>query len=210
MEVKERIVSKAEELFMRYGIRSITMDDIARELAVSKKTIYQYFKDKDDLVMHVAFSHFNNDKNEICQITQNCENAIAEVIEMSKHLKSTLREVNPSLFFDLQRYHPKVWQLWQEHKKGFIIEQVKHNIERGIKEKVYKEDLNIEVLAILRVAQIEMAFNNEIFPPSKFDILTTQITLLEHFIRGIVTKKGYELLEEYFNKATPSDLPIYN
>ncbi len=203
METKERIIAKAEELFMRYGIRSITMDDIARDLAVSKKTIYQYFKDKDDLVMNVGLSHFEQDKSEICQITQDCENAIAEVIEMSKHLKNTLRGVNPSLFFDLQRYHPKAWNLWQEHKRGFIIEQVKRNIERGIQEKIYKSDLNVEVLAILRVTQIEMAFDTTIFPPERFDILNTQMVFLEHFIRGIVTQKGYNLLEEYFSKETP-------
>lgn len=206
MDAKERIITKAEELFMRYGIRSITMDDIARDLAVSKKTIYQFFKDKDDLVMHVGLRHFEQDKSEICQIAQDCENAIAEVIGMSKHLKNTLKGVNPSLFFDLQRYHPKVWNLWQEHKRGFVIEQVKRNIERGIREQVYKKDLNIEILAILRVTQIEIAFDTIIFPPDRFDILTTQMVFLEHFIRGIVTQKGYDLLEEYFSKEAPINL----
>jgi len=204
METRERIIAKAEELFMRYGIRSITMDDIARDLAVSKKTIYQFFKDKDDLVIHVGLRHFNQDKNEICQIAQTCENAIAEVIEMSKHFKNTLKGVNPSLFFDLQRYHPKAWNLWQEHKRNFIIEQVKRNIQRGITEKLYRNDLNVEILAILRVTQIEMAFDTTIFPSDKFDILTIQITFLEHFIRGIVTKKGFEILEEYFKKEQPA------
>lgn len=206
METRERIIAKAEELFMRYGIRSITMDDIARDLAVSKKTIYQFFKDKHDLVMHVGLHHFEKDKTQICQIAQNCENAIVEVIEMSKHLKNKLKGINPSLFFDLKRYHPKAWKLWQEHKRGFVIEQVKRNIERGIEEGIYKKDLNVEVLAMLRVTQIEIAFDTTIFPPDKFDALTTQMVFLEHFIRGIVTQKGYDLLEEYFGKETPVNL----
>lgn len=200
METKERILAKAEELFMRYGIRSITMDDIARDLAMSKKTIYQFFKDKDDLVYQMGVRHFEQDKSEICQIMQSAGNAIDEVIGMSRHLKNNLKGVNPSLFFDLQRYHPKAWSLWQEHKKGFIIEQVKKNIEQGVQEGLYKADLNIEILAILRVMQIEMAFDGTLFPPDKFDILTIQITFLEHFIRGIVTPKGFALLEEYFTK----------
>jgi len=200
VDTKERILAKAEELFMRYGIRSITMDDIARDLAISKKTIYQFFQDKDDLVYQMGLRHFNQDKNDICQIMESAGNAIDEVIAMSRHLKNNLKGVNPSLLFDLQRYHPKAWSLWQEHKKGFIIEQVKKNIEQGVQEGLYKADLNIEILAILRVTEVEMAFDSNLFPPDKFDILTIQITFLEHFIRGIVTPKGFALLEEYFTK----------
>lgn len=205
MDVKERILAKAEELFMRYGIKTITMDDIARDLAISKKTIYQYFKDKDDLVYQMGIRHFENDKCEIRQINQVSENAIEQAIALSRHLKNNLKGMNPSVFLDLQRYHPKAWKLWQEYKREFIIEQVKHNIRQGVEEGLYKPDLNIDILAILRVNQIEMAFDVALFPPDKFDILTIQITFLEHFIRGIVTQKGYTVLEEYFAKE-PQDV----
>jgi len=188
---------------MRYGIRSITVDDIARELAVSKKTIYQHFKDKDELVKQMVERHFACDKEEWEKIMACCNNAIDEVIIMSKHLKNSLKGINPSLFFDLQRYHPNAWALWQEHKKN-IIENVKRNILQGIAEGLYRDDLDVETLAILRVKEIELAFEPDLFPPQKFDLLHTQIVFLEHFVRGIVTSKGYQLLEEVFaeNKHT--------
>lgn len=200
MENKERILIKAEELFMRYGIRSITMDDIARELAISKKTIYQYFQDKDALVEQVAERYFSRDQEQIHRICQHTENAIDEVILISQHLKNRLKGVNPSVFFDLQRYHPKTWALWQEHKRNFIIAQVRRNLEQGIAEGLYRKDLDVEALAILRVTEIEMPFDIQLFPPEKFDVVSLQMTFLEHFIRGIVTVKGLEVLEKTLQK----------
>ncbi len=204
MENRERILAKAEELFMRYGIRSITMDDIARELAISKKTIYQYFQDKDALVEKVADRHFQQDEQQICKISEHTENAIDEVILMSQHLKNRLKGVNPSVFFDLQRYHPKTWALWQAHKRNFIIAQVRKNLEQGISEGLYRQDLNVEALAILRVTEVEMAFDIQLFPPNKFDLVSLQMTFLEHFIRGIVTPKGLEVLESTLQKYEKS------
>ncbi|MDX1905114.1 MAG: TetR/AcrR family transcriptional regulator, partial [Thermonemataceae bacterium] len=130
-----------------------------------------------------------------------CENAIDIIVTMSKHLKNTLRGINPSLFFDLQRYHPNTWDLWQNHKKTFIIETIKKNMEQGIAEGLYRNDVNVEILAILRVKEIELAFDIDVFPPQKFDLLSVQITFLEHFIRGIVTAKGYAVLEDLFAKS---------
>ncbi|PKQ70026.1 TetR/AcrR family transcriptional regulator [Raineya orbicola] len=214
MEHKERILAKAEELFMRYGIRSITMDDIARELAISKKTIYQYFQDKDALVEQVADRHFRQDETQICKISEHTENAIDEVILMSQHVKNRLKGVNPSVFFDLQRYHPKTWALWQEHKRNFIIAQVRRNLEQGVSEGLYRPDLHIEALAILRVAEIEMSFDIQLFPPDKFDLVSLQMTFLEHFIRGIVTSKGLEVLEKTLQKYEKvfnfSNISIFN
>ncbi len=204
MENRERILAKAEELFMRYGIKSITMDDIARELAISKKTIYQYFQDKDTLVEEVADRHFQQDEEEICKISEYAENAIDEVILMSQHLKNRLKGVNPSVFFDLQRYHPKTWTLWQAHKHNFIIAQVRKNLVQGISEGLYRQDLDVEALAILRVTEIEMSFDIQLFPPNKFDLINLQITFLEHFIRGIVTSKGLNVLESTLQKYEKS------
>ncbi|MCS6794750.1 MAG: TetR/AcrR family transcriptional regulator [Raineya sp.] len=200
MENRERILTKAEELFMRYGIRSITMDDIARELAISKKTIYQYFQDKDTLVEQVAERYFHQDVEQVCKISEQAENAIDEVILMSQHLKNRLKGVNPSVFFDLQRYHPKTWAMWQTHKHNFIIAQVRKNLEQGIAEGLYRQDLNVEALAILRVTEVEMAFDIQLFPPAKFDLVSLQMTFLEHFIRGIVTQKGLSVLEKTLQK----------
>jgi AcrR family transcriptional regulator len=197
LETNERILQKAEELFMRFGIRSVSMDDIAKELAVSKKTIYQFFKDKEALVMGVAHLHFNKDVCDMQGIKEQAGNALEEMILLSEHLKRNFMNINPVIFYDLQKYHIKAWGLFREHRERFIIETIKDNLRRGIADGLYRSDINVEILAILRVEEVQLGFNQDVFPSNRFNFLELQIQFVEHFMRGIITKKGFELLEAY-------------
>lgn len=201
MEIKERILTAAEELFLQYGFRSITMDDIAKHLAVSKKTIYQFFTDKDEIVCMVASRHFDKEK-EVClhHIFANAENPVDELLRVSKHIKTASININPSIIFDLQKYHPKAWQIFRDYKQNFILQHLLRNLRQGVADGLYRPDINIEVLARLRLEQVQLAFDATIFPPAQFNFFEIQIQFLEHFIRGIVTEKGLQLLHEYKTK----------
>ena len=199
-ETKERILTKSYELFSRYGLKSMTMDEIARETGVSKKTVYQFFTDKDELVLEVSKHHFMNDISEIEEMALKAANPIDELVMITKHMKKNLTNINPCLFFDLKKSYPTAFDCWKEHKSTFIMEHIKKNINKGIEQGLYRADINVEVLAIMRLEQIEMCFSQDVFPPNKFSIVDVQITLISHFIRGIVTEKGYKMLEEYENK----------
>ena len=103
--IKEKIQKGAEELFMRYGVRSISMDDIARHLTVSKKTLYQHFADKEDIVTVTCKAHLDRNAEEFQVIRKTAKNAIEELVQLSVCLKRNMQDMNPSLLFDLQKYH---------------------------------------------------------------------------------------------------------
>ncbi len=199
-ESKDRILTKSYELFCRYGVKSMTMDEIARETGVSKKTVYQFFADKDALVLEVSQHHFQCDMKEIEEMFAQAENPIDEMMSLTKHMRKTLTNINPTLFFDIKKFYPKAWDSWKEHKNTFIMEHIKNNINKGIEQGFYRADINVEILAIMRIEQVELGCNPDIYSPNKFKIIDVQIEFINHFIRGIVTEKGYKMMEEYKNK----------
>lgn len=196
-ETKDRIIVGADELFMRLGIKSVTMDDIASHLAVSKKTIYQHFKDKDALVTSVTKVHMQQDEKEVEALVEESENAIQELFFISKYIKAHVAKMNPSIMYDLKKYHSKAWANFQEHKMNCIYNTVVKNIERGKKEGTYREAVNAEIVSILRMQSIEMAFNPSLFPVPEFDLLEVNMQLFEHFVYGVVTTKGADLYDKY-------------
>jgi AcrR family transcriptional regulator len=194
--VKEKILKSSEALLTRYGTRSISMDDIARHVGVSKKTLYQHFADKEDLVTEVCFSALKCDQEEYESIEATAENAIDELVKISLVMKKQMAETNPTLIFDLQKFHPRAWSVWIDFRENTIRESVVRNLKQGIREGYFREDIQPEMLAILRLQILEMAFNPELFPKDQFELSQVQAHLFEHFIYGIVTDKGRKLYDK--------------
>lgn len=205
-DAKERIVNGARELFMKYGIRSVSMDDIARHLGASKKTIYQYFADKDEIVTQVAQMHMANDRQEFDQIKEVAKDALDELIRTSIFFRKHIQQMNPSLMFDLQKYHGKAWMLWQEYKKQHVFEAVVKNMKRGIEEGLFRPTLNAEVLASMRIEVVELAFDTDVFPASQFNLTEVQMHLFDHFIYGLLTEKGRKQYEKYKQEPNNHEL----
>ncbi|MFK7951941.1 MAG: TetR/AcrR family transcriptional regulator [Ekhidna sp.] len=197
MEAKAKILGAAEELFMQYGIRSVTMDDVARDASMSKKTLYQYFDNKDTLVFEVALNHFEGEAKEFEEIANHAEDAIHEVILVSQCLRKHVFKMNPSLLFDMQKYHGKAWDEYLNFKHSTIRGNIKQNIDKGIREGYFRGELDSEVMSTLRVEQVQLVFNPKIFPTNKFDFATVQLQILDHFIYGLLTDKGRIKYEEY-------------
>ena len=195
MDISQKILEIADSLFHKYGIRSISMDEIARELSISKKTIYQYFKDKDDIVYQVTVRNIKLDKEEFEEVFQSSKDAIDELLKISQCIRVKLKEINPSLLFDINKYHPRSWELWIEYKNHFMKNHIFRSIERGIKEGFFRNDLNAEVLAKLRIEQVEMSFDERVFPRTEFNFLEVQMALFDHFVHGLLTVKGQEIYE---------------
>ena len=197
MEADERILIAAKDLFWKYGVKSITMDDIGKELGMSKKTIYQYFKDKDAVVLQISKNEFELRKKECDEICTESKNAIHEIILMMKQMSEMFSRMNAKLFYDLQKYHPDTWKLFNEFKEDYILHSIEHNLMRGIEEGLYRPKLNIRIIAKLRAFQVEMAFNPSIFPPDKFSIIDVQMQMIDHFLHGVATIKGHRLINKY-------------
>lgn len=197
IEVRNRILEGAMNLFNRYGVRSVTMDDVAREVSMSKKTLYQYFVNKDGLVTAVAKYHMDLEREEFSQIEHESVNAIDEIHQISKCMRRNIQDMNPSLLFDLQKFHHEAWDIYLAFKNEFIRGNIEDNLNRGIREGYYRQELDIKVLAKFRVEQVQMIFDQQIFPPEQFNFIEVQMQLLDHFIHGLLTEKGRNLYQKY-------------
>lgn len=209
INTKEKIQKGAEELFMRYGVRSISMDDIARHLSVSKKTLYQHFTDKEDIVTVTCKAHIDRHAEEFKRIRKDARNAIEELFQLSVCLKRNMQDMNPSLLFDLQKYHPKAWSVWLDHKNNFIRESVVRNLRQGMQEGYFRPEIDPEVIAAVRLEMVQLAFNEEIFPRERFRLPEVQMQIFEHFVFGLLTDKGRKLYLKYKqeNKQEPIKTP---
>ena len=197
MEPKDRILKGAEELFFKYGIKSITMDDIAKHLAISKKTIYQFFEDKNELLETLMKQRLELNICEMDQITKDAENVITETLQLMKHMGAIFAQMNPNVFYDMQKYHPTAWKIFKQFKEVKLAKVVENSITRGVKEGLVRSDINPKIMARLRLEEVEMGFNPQIFPPDKFKITDVQVALLDHFLLGICTIKGHKLMNKY-------------
>jgi len=197
MEPQERILQKAHELFMLYGIRSVSMDEIANHLGISKKTIYQYFPDKDALVESVINIELNCSTRECESISSICENPIHELFLSLDNFHETISMMNPSLIYDLEKYHPKTYKKVNDHKFTFLYEIIKSNLERGVEEGLFREDINIPILTKFRLASVFLIFNQEIFPQAKYQLSDILNEITDNFLFGITTPKGQKLITKY-------------
>lgn len=196
---KEKILKVSKGLFQKYGIRSVTMDDIAQKLAMSKKTIYQYFKDKKEIIHTVIDNWILEHIEKSEEIENQAVDSIDAILSVSKYIQNFYEETNPAMVYDLRRHYPETWDLVRKYRDR-MQNTIKRNIRKGIDNGLYRSDLNISVMAALR---IEMAFikdNEDLFPPNQYDLLEVDLQLLEHFVRGLVTKEGFEKLEKYKNE----------
>jgi TetR/AcrR family transcriptional regulator, cholesterol catabolism regulator len=197
MEVKDRILEAARELFFKYGIKSITMDDIAKHLAMSKKTIYQFYEDKNQLLNTLTKNLLLKNQYEIEEVTVSSKDAIHEIIQIMKHMDIMFSQMNPNLFYDMQKYHPVSWKQFKDFKNECIMEMVVKNLYKGVEQGLYRKDMDIKVIATLRLQEVEMAMDPFVFPPGKFSIASVQLALLDHFLHGITTIKGHKLINKY-------------
>lgn len=205
MEVKERILLKAEALFWKFGTRSITMDDISRDIGMSKKTLYQHFTDKDDIVYQVILYRMEqNRENVTCHIAD-AHDPIEELLLASEMMRQHLADMNPALMIDIQRHYPRAWEVCTEFKEKFLLESIRSNLRKGIEQGLYRPEIDVEIMARLRVELIRMAFETDVFPRTLAGMVEVQIQLLHHFVRGILTEKGsiiyHQYVQEHQNKT---------
>ncbi len=197
MEIKDRILNHAQRLFMRNGIKSVSMDDIAADMGMSKKTLYKWFENKDQIVLGTMTRHLNTAEGQCSMVAGNAANAVEEMLNVSQWADEQFSGIHPSIFHDLKKYHPAAWDLFGAHKNTFILEQIIKNLRRGMAEGLFRPDLDVEVLARLSLAQIELAFDPVLYPPAQFAPVRVNRVFDEHFLLGVATLKGHKLINEF-------------
>ena len=191
----ERILSESLRLFMKNGIRSITMDDIAKELGISKKTIYQYVANKTELVEKVL-AYMSEQERIVCIDGDTTKmNAIDILLSVSRNVSRQLKDFNPINAFELQKYYPAIFREFVIRKRDHVFLQVKRNFEQGISEGLYRIDLNIDLVARLYVQKLEDVHNQEFLESVNFGFEKVFEVMFDNHIRGIANAEGLAYYE---------------
>jgi TetR/AcrR family transcriptional regulator, cholesterol catabolism regulator len=197
MEIKERIMVKAEELFMQYGIRSVSMDDISNALGMSKKTLYQYYADKDELVDAVVDAHITQIQGDCLNCRKDARDAVHEIFITMERIMAEFNNMNPMLLYDLEKFHFKSYQRFRDHKEKFLAEIIRENLEWGIKDELYRPEINVDIITKFRLDSMMIPFNVGLFPPGKYNLGELSEKIIEHFVYGLATIKGHKLIQKY-------------
>jgi AcrR family transcriptional regulator len=194
--MKEKIIQKAAELHFKYGIKNVTMDQIAQELGISKKTIYTYFLNKDDLVSQTSDYIFDRVQSEIDKIYSMKLNPYEELFHVKGVVKRMLSNTKIAPYYQLKKYYPEIAERLEKKKFESMMEFLEHNLNKGIKKGYYKEDLDKEFIKRIYFANVQNINNEELFPPDQFDLAQLMDTFLGMFLSGISTKKGRKKMKE--------------
>jgi TetR/AcrR family transcriptional regulator, cholesterol catabolism regulator len=197
MEINKNteLVKKISDFFYRCGIKSVTMDDIARELCISKKTLYQYFKDKNDIIEQIMSLHIEMLQSDLCSLYNDSDNAINVLLVVSKYVSEQYKRLHPSVTYDLQKYYPAAWKRHTDYRKTHIVDNIKKNMEIGIQQGFYRNDLNLDIIARLYLSRIENLLHDEsLLKDYNFEELFN--TIFIYHIRGIANQQGLEYLEK--------------
>lgn len=197
---RQEVVDKVRTLYSEYGIRSVTMDDVVRELGISKKTLYQYFNDKSELVSAVLECERSSRMKEYTNALKNVSNAIEEMLRYYDLQKNMIKEHNPSMMYDLKKYYPKIHNEFLEKKRKVIFESVIGNLKRGKTEGLYRTELDEEIVARLNLMRIEALINIGIFSNEEMMMPNFFKELFTYHMYGIVSEKGRKMLEQNIDK----------
>ena len=197
LDTKQRIQKAAHGLVMQYGIRSISMDDIAANLGMSKKTIYQYFKDKDELVEAVVDEVILTNQYACKADIDRSENAVHEIFLVMDMMAEMFKTMNPSILHDMQKYHPAAFSKFSKHKNEFLYNVCTQNLQRGIREELYRPEMAVDILCRYRVETMFVPFNPEFQQKLKQSLAKIEEEILIHFLFGLVSQKGYKLIMKY-------------
>ena len=196
-EVKLRMVQAAHDLFMQLGVKSVSMDDISTRLGISKKTLYKHFPDKESLVVAVVQSLLKHSRKVCEDCTSNSQNALHELMLSVQHMYELFSHMNPSILFDLYKFYPKAYKLFKKHKEEFLLGMIRNNLNKGIREEIYRSNMKVDVVAKFRLESITIPFHPEFLHGLNTSLADVAKEIAHHFINGIINSKGAKLLPRY-------------
>lgn len=191
------MVEEVRDLFIRYGIRSVTMNDIARELGVSKKTLYQEVDSKDELVRKVMEFDMNEEREAMIAFGETCSDAIDQMVQTTVFLMQKMRKISPVCHYDLRKYHGVLWSELESRHLNFIYDFLKRNIEWGQEKGLYRKAAAPEIISRFFVHMASAAVNEMYFPLDTYQRDQLLMQLISYHINGITTPKGVKLWRKH-------------
>jgi AcrR family transcriptional regulator len=192
----QEILEKTSELFLEFGIRNLNMDDISRSLGISKKTLYQYVKSKEDLIEKLFYYDEVKKDKEMARILAKDLNAIETLVQVSIMVFEEMSRFNPKLTFELKKYYEPLFQQFMVRKQNLIFALISRNIEKGITQGLYRNDINIELVAGLYVRNLVMMHNKDFCMVENITFEQLFEVMFENHIRAISTPEGIAYFEK--------------
>lgn len=200
MDIAEKILSVSTDMFRQYGFKTITMDDIARRAGISKKTLYQHYLNKQDVVL-AAINWYQRSISDACHEALNTsENAVEAMVKLTDVLSQTFRDVNPLAMLELQRFFPEAHDNFRKTLFDRDMAAIRDNILRGVEQGFYREDLNAELLAIYRLESCLIMMQPNLLLNERYTTQIVGVEIFEHFLYGIMTSKGEKVYKKYKEK----------
>ena len=187
---------------MQFGIRTVTMDDIAKHLSISKKTIYLYFKDKRELVNTITEAHLATEEVRFEDVVNESENTVHEMILVSECLRDSMQEMKINIMNELQKFYPEAWELYMDFKQNVMKRSIQDVIERGQKEGHFRNEIDPELIALMRIEQVQTFFIKKHYLAKQYSLAEVQLQLFDHFIHGLFTIDGHKLFNQYITTNT--------
>jgi AcrR family transcriptional regulator len=197
-----KILEEAKQLFMRIGIKSVSMDDIAQILRISKKTIYKCFKDKQDLVNRVIEEKINFEKSTLKKYANSNKNAIQLMIDFSRYISQSNKNLNPTMIYDMQKFYPDQWAKMEEFRTDYFKDTVKNNIKHGIKSGLFRPDINAEIIALMYITLVSGMVQQFTSAKNNYQFQTIHFQMVSYHLHGICTEEGRTYLKQHINEIT--------
>ena len=195
--MKENILQKASALFIQHGFKSVTMDDLAEAMAISKKTLYTHFKNKNQLVQESTFYVFNQACSEMEEIKNKAAHPIEELYSVKSAMLKYYHNERSSPLYQLQKYFPAIYAALKDEEYKQLLILVKSSLSLGVTTGLFRPNINIEFVSRLYINGIRGIREIDLFPLAQFDLKRLHEHYLEYHARAIVTPKGLAILNQF-------------
>lgn len=197
IDLEKSIVVTSTELFLTLGFKSVTMDDIAEEMKISKKTIYTFFANKEALVQSVVFSMYSYITTNLTQIREKASNPISELYEVKMFIMHQLKGEKTSPQHQLRKYYPNIHKELQKKQFDFMTKSVKKSLTKGVEMKLFRSSIDIDFISRMYFNGMVGIKNVDMFPIEKYSPEQLMENYLDYHLRAIVTDNGMKLLSSY-------------
>lgn len=194
ISMQERILDKARELFFFFGIKSISMDDIAKHLSISKKTLYTHYRDKSEIVHTIMIDLLSKYDEEMLLVSDKAENAVEEVVLHVKVLYAVFRDLKPNVFFEVEKYFPELACQFLNHRYSCVLKGIKENLQRGKAEGLFRDDLEVPFTAQIRLNQLVSAFDEKTYETLEYSVEKILNKITSFYLNAICSSKGKKLI----------------
>jgi len=193
--MKSKIINKAIDMFMEIGFKTLTVDDLASEMCISKRTIYEHFHNKHDLVEAATMHLFEKVSNGIDEIFALNKNPIEELFVIKDFVMENLKNDSTSPIYQLKKYYPRIYESLMDRQFNKMDICVLENLKKGIEQSIYRDDINLRLISRFYFAGIKSIRDAELFNPIQFSNIEVQKAYLEYHLRAICTQKGIDFME---------------